>query len=519
VKDQLALLPGYLTAHLQLTLVALLLGVAVSVPAGIWVTRRRSLEPGVLGVASVIQTIPSLALLAIMVPALGALGAFTASLGFQLSSIGYLPAIVALTLYSILPILRNTVTGIESVDPALVEAARGVGMTDRQRLRQVELPLALPVIVAGVRTAAVWVVGTATLSTPVGATSLGNYIFSGLQTRNTAAVLVGCVAAALLALALDQTIRLLEIGAGRRDRRRLAVALAVLVGLYGYTAVSFAASRSAAGAGPLVRIGAKAFTEQYILSEMLAQQVRRETGLSTEIVPSLGSTVAFDALRAGDLDLYVDYSGTIFATIMQRTDTFVGREKVLADVERFLSEQHGIRSAGSLGFQNTYALGMSSEVAQRFSVRGIGDLARVASRLEIGGDYEFFQRTEWAALVDAYGLAFARQRSMDPALMYEAVRSGDVDVISAFSTDGRIAAYDIVLLEDEKGVIPPYDALVLVGPALVERAPEVLEAVSRLAGTLDEQTMQRLNLAVDRDKRAPAQVAREFLAEEGAAAQ
>ncbi|MBW2372577.1 MAG: ABC transporter permease, partial [Deltaproteobacteria bacterium] len=263
MKDQLALLPGYLTAHLQLVLVALLLGVAVSIPAGIWVTRRRSLEPGVLGVASVIQTIPSLALLAIMVPALAALGTFTASLGLDLRSIGYLPAIVALTLYSILPILRNTVTGIESVDPALVEAARGVGMTDRQRLRQVELPLALPVIVAGVRTAAVWVVGTATLSTPVGATSLGNYIFSGLQTRNTAAVLVGCVAAALLALALDQTIRLLEAGAGRRDRRRLAAGLAVLVGLYGYTAVSFAAERSAAGAGPPVRIGAKAFTEQY----------------------------------------------------------------------------------------------------------------------------------------------------------------------------------------------------------------------------------------------------------------
>ncbi|MBW2374142.1 MAG: ABC transporter permease, partial [Deltaproteobacteria bacterium] len=336
---------------------------------------------------------------------------------------------------------------------------------------------------------------------------------------NTAAVLVGCVAAALLALALDQTIRLVEAGAGRRDRRRLAAGLAVLIGLYGYTAVSFAAERSAAGAGPPVRIGAKAFTEQYILSEMLAQLVRRETGLSTEIVPSLGSTVAFDALRAGDLDLYVDYSGTIFATIMQRTDAFVGRDAVLADVERFLVEQHGIRSAGALGFQNTYALGMSSEVAQRLSVRGISDLVRVAGRLEIGGDYEFFQRTEWAALVDAYGLAFARQRSMDPALMYEAVRNGDVDVISAFSTDGRIAAYGIVLLEDEKGVIPPYDALVLAGPALVERAPEALEAVSRLAGALDEQTMQRLNLAVDRDKRAPAQVAREFLAAQDAAAQ
>ena len=213
MSDQLALLPGYLTAHLQLALVALAIGAALSVPLGIWITRRKSLEQAVLGTASVIQTIPSLALLAIMVPALAAVSTLTATaFGVELRSIGYAPALVALSLYSILPILRNTVTGIESVDRSLIEAARGVGMTDRQMLLRVELPLAMPVVVAGVRTATVWVVGTATLSTPVGATSLGNYIFSGLQTRNQTAVLVGCVAAALLALLLDNVIRCLEIG-------------------------------------------------------------------------------------------------------------------------------------------------------------------------------------------------------------------------------------------------------------------------------------------------------------------
>lgn len=512
MSEQLALLPGYLTAHLQLALVALLLGTAASVPLGVWVTRRRALESGVLGVASVIQTIPSLALLAIMVPALGALGVFTArTFGVELRSIGYLPAIVALTLYSVLPILRNTVTGIDGVDPALVEAARGVGMTDRQRLVRVELPLALPVIVAGVRTAAVWVVGTATLSTPVGATSLGNYIFSGLQTRNTTAVLVGCVAAAGLALALDQTIRLLESGAAGRNRRRVALAAAILGVLYGYTAVSFAAGRDGPAAERPVRIGAKSFTEQYILAELMALQVEREAGLRSERISSLGSTVAFDALRGGDLDVYVDYSGTIFATIMKRDAQGVARAEVLAAVERFLLEEHGILHAGALGFQNTYALGMSAARARELGIRRIGQLGSVAPRLEIGGDYEFFQRAEWKALVAAYGLAFRQERSMDPALMYEAVRAGDVDVISAFSTDGRITAYDIVLLEDERGVIPPYDAMILVNPGLAERSPAAVEALRGLAGRLDEATMQRLNLAVDRDKRGPAEVAREFL--------
>ncbi|MCW5837363.1 MAG: ABC transporter permease, partial [Labilithrix sp.] len=219
MKEQLALLPEYLGAHLRLTLAALLVGIAISLPIGVLVTRRRWLEQPVLGVASVIQTIPSLALLAVMVPLLAAAG---------VSSIGFLPAFLGLVLYSLLPILRNTVTGISGVDPAYIEAARGVGMTERQQLLRVELPLAMPVIIAGVRTSTVWTVGVATLSTPVGATSLGNYIFSGLQTRNYDAVFVGCVAAAALALTLDGVVRLLAAGLARRRRGALALALGAL---------------------------------------------------------------------------------------------------------------------------------------------------------------------------------------------------------------------------------------------------------------------------------------------------
>ena len=168
MSEQLALLPGYLTAHIQLTLLALLLSASISLPLGVAVTRSPWLERPALGVAGLIQTVPSLALLAVMVPLLA---------GLDLPSIGFLPAIIGLTLYGILPMLRNTVTGIAGVDAAVKQAAQGVGMTPWQQLTRVELPLAMPVIVAGVRTATVWIVGIATLSTPVGATSLGNYIF------------------------------------------------------------------------------------------------------------------------------------------------------------------------------------------------------------------------------------------------------------------------------------------------------------------------------------------------------
>ena len=511
MAEQLRLLPGYLTAHLQLTLAALLLAVAIAVPLGIAVARRRGLETPLLGLAGVVQTIPGLALLAIMVPALALLGQLTQrALGLELRSIGFLPALIALTLYALLPILRNTVVGIGGVDPALVEAARGVGMTESEVLRRVTLPLAMPVVVAGLRTAAVWVVGTATLSTPVGATSLGNFIFSGLQTRNFAAVGVGCAAAAGLALLLDQLIRALESGVRDRRRARTGAALLLLAGLCAWAAAGAASPAARPGEREVV-IGAKTFTEQYVLSELLAARIAEQTKLPTRTLPSLGSTVLFDALRTGQIDVYVDYSGTIWATLMQRPELPGDRARVLAEVTAFLRDEHSIEVAAALGFENAYALGMLAERARSRGVARISQLAAVAPRLEIGGDYEFFHRPEWKTLQRVYGLAFAAERSMDSSLMYQAVAGGEVDVIAAFSTDGRIAAENITLLKDDRGAIPPYDAIVLVGARLAREQPQAVAALASLAGAIDADAMRRMNLAVDQGGRSPAEVAREFL--------
>jgi osmoprotectant transport system permease protein len=485
----------------------------LSVPLGVWVTRRRRLELAVLGTASVIQTIPSLALLAIMVPALALLGGATSHLfGLELRSIGYLPAVIGLTLYSMLPIIRNTVTGILGVDASVNEAARAVGMTEGQRLLRVELPLALPVIIAGIRTATVWVVGIATLSTPVGAPSLGNYIFSGLQTRNFSAVMTGCISAAALALLLDFLIRWLEVAIRERKRAVIAGPLAVIAGLVLYTGYTFAIDL-AAPRDKMVTIGAKTFTEQYILSELLGLQISQETGVPTRALHSLGSTVAFDALRSGDLDVYIDYSGTIWATIMDQTVLPESRSEVLVQVREYLAKEHGITLVGPLGFENAYALGMRRDLTRELRIDTISQLANHAPNLEIAGDYEFFARPEWAALRDTYGLKFRKQRSMDSSLMYQAVRKSQVDVISAFSTDGRIAAFDIQLVEDDRGVIPPYDAIILAGARVAEEMPEVLAALGKLVGRISQSRMQRLNLRVDQDGETPKAVAEEFLDE------
>ncbi|CAN7234235.1 ABC transporter permease subunit [Phenylobacterium sp. LjRoot219] len=500
----LALLPEYLAWHVALSAAALALGVAISLPLAIAASRSPRLRWPLLAGAGLVQTIPSLALLALFYPLLLALSALSARLfGQSFSALGFLPALLALTLYSVLPILRTATAGVLGVDPAVTAAADGVGMTSRQRLWQVELPLAAPVIMAGVRTAAVWTIGAATLSTPVGQTSLGNYIFSGLQTENWVDVLVGCAAAAALALVADQLLGLIEAGIRTRSRLRL------LVGALGL-ALGVAAALSPlalAGGRPAYVVGAKNFSEQYILAELIAGRLQRE-GASTQLKQGLGSAVAYRALAAGELDVYVDYSGTLWTNVLQRTDN-PGRAAVLRELTAELKRRDGVEVLGSLGFENAYALAMRTDRAQALGVASIADLAARAPGLTLGADLEFLVRPEWRALEAAYGLRFKTKRSYQPTFMYRALLGGDVDVISAFSSDGRIAADRLVVLSDPKGAIPPYDAVVLIAP---KRAGDerLRQALAPLIGKIPVEAMRAANFSVDRDagKVTPAQAAR-----------
>ncbi len=491
LAEQLALLPELLAHHLLLTLLALAAGIALSLPLAVLAVRLPGLRGPLLALAGVIQTVPSLALLALMVP--------------LLRRIGFLPAVIALILYSMLPILRNAVTGLLGVEPALVEAARGMGMTAGQLLIKVQLPLAAPVIVAGIRTATVWVVGIATLSTPVGARSLGNFIFSGLQTQNQTAVLVGCFAAAGLALVLDGLIRMMETASRQRSAPLAGAAAAgLLLVLLAGLAPLLARSRSIPPAGRIV-VGSKTFTEQYILAETLATRIER-AGFQVARRPGMGSTILFDSLAANRVDCYVDYSGTLWANVFQREEV-ADAETVLDEVTQRLDQEYGILCLGRLGFENAYALAMPRAQAEQRGIRTIADLAAHAPELRIGGDYEFFGRPEWARVRDTYGLDFAQTVSLDSALMYAAAREGQVDVIGAFSSDGRIAAFDLRVLDDPQQAFPPYDAILLVSPAARQR-PELLQALKPLLDHIDDDTMRRANQAVDLDGQEPERVGR-----------
>ena len=265
-----------------------------------------------------------------------------------------------------------------------------------------------------------------------------------------------------------------------------------------------------------ITIGAKNITEQYIVSRILAGHVTRATGLPTRALDSLGSTVAFDALRTGEIDAYVDYSGTIWTMALKHDGAGVDRATVLREMERELREKYGITTAAALGFENTYAFAMRRADADRLGIKRVSDLMARAHELRMGGDYELFQRPEWRSIERAYGGApFKERRSMDPSLMYEAVKTGQVDVISAFSTDGRIVAYDLAVLEDDRGAIPPYDAVILVSEKMAREHPEAVESMRALAGKIDGDRMRRMNAAVDDEKQPPSKVAEEFLRETG----
>jgi len=497
--------------HLFLTGVSIGIAVAVGVPVGIWLTRTRTLRTFVLGAIGVIQTIPSLALLAFLLPFFG---------------IGAQPAIVALTLYALLPIVRNTFTGVEGVPAATLEAAEGMGFRNAQRLWMVELPLAVPVIVAGIRTSAVICVGIATLSTFIGAGGLGDFINRGLALSNLPLILLGAISAAILALLIDALLALTEeyLRPGRKSPRLkfkallFAAVLLLLGGSMGW-AVLNAKSGEGTGKAPAsgeVHIGTKNFTEQFILGEMMAQMIELHTPLHVRRTFNLGGTViCHQALTQGEIDLYPEYTGTGLTAVLDR-GVPEDPDRVLGIVRKEYRERFDCVWLEPFGFNNTYAITVRRSDAEKFQWEAVGDLEEKASELRAGFTSEFLERPDgYPGFREKYGFSLGAVRDMGPELMYQAVAQGEVDVICAFATDGRIPAYDLKALADDRKYFPPYHAAPVVRQDVLSEFPSIGRVLGQLAGTLDNATMQELNYDVDEKQRDPAAVARDFLRSRG----
>jgi len=502
------ILPGLgdkLAAHVVLSASAIGLAMLIALPLAVWASRSPLVARLALSFASLVQTIPALALLALFFPILLSLRAV---FGEGLPTLGFLPALLALTLYALLPILRNAVTAQANLDPGVLEAADGVGMTKWQKLTLVEAPLAAPFIMAGIRTASVWTIGAATLATTIGQPSLGDPIFAGLQTQNWALVLAGCLASAGLALAADNLLWVIEVGLARRSRAATFGGMAVV-------ALGIIAALWAQGAGSAERpivIASKQFSEQYILAQLIGAQLEK-AGYAVEYRDGLGSAVVHSAVANSSIDISVDYTGTIWTNYLNRNDN-PGREAMYRTIRDWEWRENGVRVLGRLGFENAYAFAMRADRAAELGVVSLADLARVAPQLTVGGDPEFFERPEWIAVRDAYGLSFGQSRNFAPTFMYNALQSGEADVISAYTSDGRIAADRLVVLEDPAGALPSYDALLMLSPRIAGDAG-VVAALQPLIGAIRVEAMREANLAVDREdakkltpRQAAAQLAR-----------
>ncbi len=483
------------------TLVAILAGV----PIGILAARRPRVGAPIVWLANVVQTIPSLAMFGFLLPLplVGGLGARV--------------AIFVLILYALLPIIRTTTAGLRSIDHVLVEAGTAMGMTPSQLLREVELPLALPSIVAGIRVAAVIGVGTATIAAAVGAGGLGEYIFRGLSMVDPTVILAGAIPSAALALAIDGALTLVERALKRGTRARGGRATAMVASALILIAAGVAgAAYARRGGAEVIRVGSKNFTEQIVLGEIVAQTIESRTSLRVERRLNLGGTFICDrALRSGDIDAYVEYSGTAQTAIFHGpVDTDARR--VFEEIKRRYAEA-GLTVLDPLGFENTFAMLVRGDVATTLGLRTLSDAAAHAPSWRAGFGYEFLQRADgYPGLARTYGLRFvAPPTAMDLSLIYRAVAQGQVDFVAGDATSGLIDAYGLAMLEDDRHYFPPYDAAIVARAAVLLAHPEVRTALSALSGRITLADMRRMNRAVDADHRDPADVARQFLATVG----
>jgi osmoprotectant transport system permease protein len=503
--------------HLTLVLISTSIAVAIGIPLGILLTRHRTLRAPVLGLANVMQTIPSLALFGFLIPLpfIGVSGART--------------AIVALVLYALLPVIRNTVTGILGVDKNVREAAVAMGMTDKQILWQVELPLAMSVILTGVRVAVVISVGVATIGGFIGAGGLGTYIFRGLRQYDNHLLLAGAVPAALMALAADYGLGLLEkyfdtsaqsSAAQKRSARVQLIALtatvlALVIG--GYVALrskdsspAVAENRSRASGEPVV-VGSKDFTESVLLAEIFSQLLEAR-GVEVVRQYELAGNLSHESLIAGRIDCYPEYTGTSYMALLKHPLNTDARA-VYETVKRDYAEKFNVEVGPPLGYENTFAILVRGDDARRLGLKTISDAVPHAREWRAGFGQDFMSRADgYPGFARTYNLQFASApREMDLSLTYRALAARQVDLIAGNSTDGLINALDLFQLADDRHYFPPYEAVILIRKDTLARVPAASEVLTLLGGKLTTEEMRRLNYEVDGNHRDKREVAREWI--------
>ncbi|MGE7688551.1 osmoprotectant update ABC transporter permease/substrate-binding subunit OpuFB [Lysinibacillus sp. NPDC097214] len=484
-----------LLEHIQISFIALFFAVVIAIPLGIYLTNKKKIAETIIGMSAVLQTIPSLALLGLLIPLFG---------------IGKVPAIIALVVYALLPILRNTYTGINEVDPSLKEAAMAMGMNTRKRLMKVELPLAMPVIMAGIRTAMVLIVGTATLAALIGAGGLGDIILLGIDRNNTALIIIGAVPAAILALVFDFLLKKLESLSFKKTIIALSMISIVAFAMIIFPLLNFKEKEE-------IVIAGKLGSEPEILINMYKLLIENETDLKVQLKPGLGKTsFVFNALKSGSIDIYPEFTGTAISEFLKEEAINNNQEDVYHQAKEGMLNKFDMVMLNPMKYNNTYALAVSKQMAEAYHLQTISDIKPIQETIKAGFTLEFNDREDgYLGIQNRYGITLSNIATMEPKLRYQAIESGNIDLLDAYSTDSEIRQYHLQVLADDQQLFPPYQGAPLLRKETLEKYPEIETALNKLANQITDDEMREMNYRVNVEGQKIEDVAREYLIEAG----
>ena len=490
--------------HLMISFIAIIISTVLGGLIGIYVSEFRRSSRIVIPMINFLYTIPSISMLGFLIP---------------VSGIGNTTAIMALSIYALLPMVRNTYTGITNVDPNIIEASKGMGSTELQTLWKIKLPLAMPVIMSGIRNMVVMTLALAGIASFIGAGGLGVAIYRGITTNNTEMTVAGSLLIAILALIFDFILGIVEKLFQKRQvqKEKQSLRKAILIGISTFAIVSCMFSvYLGTSKEKTIHIATKPMTEQYILGEMLDILIEENTDLNVEITQGVGGGTSNiqPAMEKGEFDIYPEYTGTAWNMVLKNEQLYT--EDMFNELQSEYKEKYSMQWMGMYGFNNSYALAVRKEIAKQYNLKNISDLKTISSNLTFGAEYDFYEREDgYTPLCNTYRLDFKNTVDLDIGLKYHAIKQKEIDVMPIFTTDGQYSVSDLVVLNDNEHFYPSYQCGNVVRSEVLEETPELKTMFNMIDSILTHKEMAELNYRVENDNIEPHDVAKQFLKEKG----
>ena len=486
--------------HILISLLAISIASVLGIILGIIISEYRRFSGLILGTVNILYTIPSIALLGFFI---------------TITGVGNTTALIALTIYALLPIIRSTYTGIVNINPLIIEASEGMGSTKLQQLFKVKLPLALPVLMSGIRNMVTMTIALAGIASFVGAGGLGVAIYRGITTNNSAMTFLGSLLIAILALIFDFILGIIEKRLTNHKRTKYKVNFKLII--LGLFIIIFGAYFSLnSKKDKAINIATKPMTEGYILGQMLTELIEQDTDLKVNMTNGVGGGTSniHPAIVKGEFDLYPEYTGTSWEAVLKKEGSY--DESKFDELQEEYKEKYNLEYVNLYGFNNTYGLAVNKDIAEKYNLKTYSDLAKVSNNLIFGAEYDFFEREDgYKELQKIYNIDFKKKIDMDIGLKYQAMKDKKIDVMVIFTTDGQLAISDVIVLEDDKKMYPSYRAGTVVRSEILSKYPELKPVLEKLNNILDDKTMADLNYQVESKRKKPEDVAREYLQEKG----